>query len=641
MRPLLYVLLVFGAAHPTSKAFAQLDRGEVPIERAVWVDETGKASLEEVMRQAFVPAGKIVSRGYQTSVTWLRVTVLAGDVSDLWMTIQPLYLDEVRVYGLERSKDGEQNRWIMRKEGDQLPFNAKERRTILYSLKIDRQSEQPTTYYVRLATQSTHALAVKVRTSESALEYEAGILTALGLYAGIIVTFMVLSLLRFGFSLDEMWLWTVVFHAVTILHAVVNMGIFAKYFMPGAPLGVDRWASSTFCLHLFIAVFYYWRFIVGFNGPRWTTRLYQVVLCAFPIQLWLIWSGDTRSAMSLNTSLLLLITFWGALVVWFIPIKDQILRLTARFAYVLQSTYLLIFALPLMGIGEMSELHLYPALLSNLLASVLQYAILSRRDQLALREKAVLERDVLITKGELEAKEGLLNQSASFIAMLLHELKSPLSVIKLAALNIQRGAPGLRDDDLMRLGNIQAAASNMNAVLDRCKQVDQLEAGPWHIEPVSIDLVSFVHARAEATGQRGRFLIDAPRVLCATADLSNLEIVIDNLLENALAYSPNSKILNVKLSHLQETHSTKNAAFWELTVANPVGKVGLPDPDRLFQKYYRAPGAHQITGSGLGLFLIKRLAELSGGKLVYSSELDSERVPVAVFTLMLPFNARS
>ena len=69
---------------------------------------------------------------------------------------------------------------------------------------------------------------------------------------------------------------------------------------------------------------------------------------------------------------------------------------------------------------------------------------------------------------------------------------------------------------------------------------------------------------------------------------------------------------------------------------NAVGKAGLPDAQRVFDKYYRAEGAHQRTGSGLGLYLVKSLAEHTGGGITHRVDTDAGGAPQAVFELWLP-----
>jgi len=52
-------------------------------------------------------------------------------------------------------------------------------------------------------------------------------------------------------------------------------------------------------------------------------------------------------------------------------------------------------------------------------------------------------------------------------------------------------------------------------------------------------------------------------------------------------------------------------------VSNVIGQAGVPDPEHVFDKYYRAPGAQSKSGSGLGLYLSKHIAQLLGGDLVF------------------------
>lgn len=144
----------------------------IEVERAVWADPTGEARLEEVLGQAFQPAPTIVARGYQRGATWLRVTVPPTSAAPLWATLQPLYLDDLQLYSRQRDPDGRLGPWTMRQEGDRFPFDRRERATLNYSLALDTSATEPTVFYVRLRSASTHALYVNVRTQDSALEFE-------------------------------------------------------------------------------------------------------------------------------------------------------------------------------------------------------------------------------------------------------------------------------------------------------------------------------------------------------------------------------------------------------------------------------------------------------------------------------------
>lgn len=125
---------------------------------------------------------------------------------------------------------------------------------------------------------------------------------------------------------------------------------------------------------------------------------------------------------------------------------------------------------------------------------------------------------------------------------------------------------------------------------------------------------------------RHRLDIELPESLCAQVEIDLLKIMVMNLIDNALAYSPIDSVVQVKLR--EQTGPTSQLL---IAIYNSVGKVGWPDPDRVFTKYYRAQAAHQRTGSGLGLFLVKSIAQLYGGDASYRAQTDK-----IVFELRLP-----
>jgi signal transduction histidine kinase len=91
-----------------------------------------------------------------------------------------------------------------------------------------------------------------------------------------------------------------------------------------------------------------------------------------------------------------------------------------------------------------------------------------------------------------------------------------------------------------------------------------------------------------------------------------LSIVLSNVLENAFKYSAPETAIEIQL---QPCPGPDGAAGWRWCVDNVVGEAGLPDPAKVFDKYYRSPHAQRQSGSGLGLFLVKSLVELMRGRV--------------------------
>jgi signal transduction histidine kinase len=108
---------------------------------------------------------------------------------------------------------------------------------------------------------------------------------------------------------------------------------------------------------------------------------------------------------------------------------------------------------------------------------------------------------------------------------------------------------------------------------------------------------------------------DLPNCL---ADRQMLLVVITNLLENALKYSPEDSRV------VAETEPTVLDGHLGvvLRVTNQVGLVGPPDRERVFEKYHRGQRARHRSGSGLGLYLSRRLAERMGARLSLRAPVD-------------------
>ena len=633
-------LLVPALAHAS---LPDPDNGQMTVERALWVDPTGEASLEQALEQVYAPAPRIVARGYRADATWLRVTVPATPADNLWVTIQPLYLDDVQVFSRSWQPDGTRGPWTLRQEGDRHPFAGKELRTLLFSLRLDTSPTEPTVFYVRLRTTSTHAMYVSVRTSTSALDFEGQILLGLGLYLGVVLVLAWMSAVRFVITRDALWAFNVLLQSGTALLAVFYVGVSAKYLLPQAPRGVDQAMSTVLCGHVFLSVLYYRKFAATFQASSWVVWAYTLVLLALPWQLWLIWNDQARPALALNSNLLLLASLLGMGANWFFRIEDVRLRWTVRCTYTAQTVYLVVFVLPLLGVGQMTLLHLYPALLVNLFASVMQHLVLARRDQLSLQATQRLEREMQAAQSELRAQQAQLSVTTSFVGMLLHELKNPLASVRLATLNLLRTAHQWSPDSIKRLGNIQAAVDGMDAVLDRCRQVDRLDSGAWTTAKVATDAAGLLADAMARSAAPARLRVEGPEQLAAHLDVQSFLTMVGNLLDNALGYSPPGSMVDVKLTAHAGGHGRPEHLV--VTVRNAVGKAGLPDAKQVFDKYYRSEGAHLRTGSGLGLYLVKNLASLAGGGVDLQVEMqplaDASAGSVAsasfvVFSLWLP-----
>ena len=102
---------------------------------------------------------------------------------------------------------------------------------------------------------------------------------------------------------------------------------------------------------------------------------------------------------------------------------------------------------------------------------------------------------------------------------------------------------------------------------------------------------------------------------------------MSNLLQNAVKYSPSESTILIKA----HSYNQSGTARLEVSIANEAGALGKPDPEHVFKKYYRNSSATKISGTGLGLYLVKALVGVLGGDVIY--ENPDTRV---VFKIMIP-----
>ena len=191
---------------------------------------------------------------------------------------------------------------------------------------------------------------------------------------------------------------------------------------------------------------------------------------------------------------------------------------------------------------------------------------------------------------------------AHFMAMLTHELKTPLAIIQLAAATL--ASKNAADAGAsQRLRNIQKSVDDMNYVLERCVEIEEdidqnltPQTARLSVKSLLNDVLgSVAGAISVRQDDVGDFIV---------SDYQFLRIILTNLLTNAVKYAqPNSRI---------ELHAVRNRdpsrAGIGFKVRNQVGESGFPEPAALFSRYYRSEGARKQAGAGLGLWLSQNLA---------------------------------
>jgi signal transduction histidine kinase len=171
----------------------------------------------------------------------------------------------------------------------------------------------------------------------------------------------------------------------------------------------------------------------------------------------------------------------------------------------------------------------------------------------------------------------------------------------------------------------------LTLLLGDLSELSRIESGALHLAPVTLDLGDFLDTllrdfqpRATACGVDLALEVEAPEKATVLADPLRLHQVLENLLSNALKFSPAGG--QVRLA----VRVTQQGQVWEVHDQGP----GIPESEqgRIFERFYRAQAAKAKPGTGLGLAIVKHLCRLMGGEVA----VESHPGEGATFRVILP-----
>lgn len=243
----------------------------------------------------------------------------------------------------------------------------------------------------------------------------------------------------------------------------------------------------------------------------------------------------------------------------------------------------------------------------------------SKESPLSSLSNSLNEMIIELDKGK-EYQDKIETVRADFIANLSHDMKTPLTSIKIHAQAINDGIVNTPEKMDKYVNNILKKSSDMDAMLDELKIFNELELGTGNY---TMHRINFEH-----------FLQDAVDELNYDVSTDNVELrlsinvaspiiefdpikfkrVLNNIIFNSVKYAEvRPLIIDVKLNE----HQQADDAYIELVIADNGIGVASDQYDKLFTQYYRVdPSRNQtISGSGLGLSIAKSIIEHHSGTI--------------------------
>jgi two-component system, sensor histidine kinase LadS len=642
-------------------------------------DPAGQLQLDDILKLdrqgAFIASGGYPSFGYTRDTIWLRFQVhQEGEARRPWLLeIGPAFIDEIELFQVQpgglviaHGRQGDHHPWRSR----DVPW-----RQALYSLTLE--ADQNTSFYLRVRSTSSIAITATLQDPEQFAVHAGSEMLLLGGVFSIgmmmiVLSLFLLALLRqrtylyfllyvtaFTFCFAQLeglihfvirpasalkleWLqvvfqatglmaMTLLFSDLTELHR--HYPRLQKWLVRTAaaiavvavlPMFADAWQISIPMLWLSIGALVLVIPVTTFvmrKALGWIAWLYSlafgVIALGLVVRLLWVFGGTGQTPLSENHFPLSMLLHMGLL---FITLAARYVQIETGMRQTSEQA--------LNSIRE-SERRL-EAMVSERTAA-LDLAYQNLNDQLGVSQlySEALEqtRDRLTTALESERQSGL--EQRRFLRMVAHEFRTPLSVIQMAA-DMIRSDP--RTPDVHAEKNcqrIQQASERMASLINQALREDRLDSASWRANSAFVHVTDLLQSGISygemISSARHRFELQCDQDLQIQGDHELLLTMINNIIDNAVKYSPPGAAVGVS-GYLD------GEGIVCIRIADEGPGISEAERRQVLEKYFRSEKALTIPGMGLGLYLVDRIIHLHNARLDISSTPGKGTVFTVRFT---------
>lgn len=244
-----------------------------------------------------------------------------------------------------------------------------------------------------------------------------------------------------------------------------------------------------------------------------------------------------------------------------------------------------------------------------------------------------LERTVRALAAERDQVRSLERVRTDFVANVSHELRTPVAIIASTSETLVGGA--IDDPEVARpfTEAVHRQAVRMARIIDELLMLSRIEAGRLPIAPERLEirpvLQQIIQLQSAAHPEREAVILDVAGDLVARIDRAAFEHAIGNLVENAVKYVPTEASIEVRARPEGER------LIVEVIDQGP--GIAEAHAHRVFERFYRvdAGRSREVGGTGLGLSLVRHLAEAMGGRVALTANAPSG----CVFRVEVPLDA--
>jgi PAS domain S-box-containing protein len=235
---------------------------------------------------------------------------------------------------------------------------------------------------------------------------------------------------------------------------------------------------------------------------------------------------------------------------------------------------------------------------------------------------------------DITTRKRLEKTRSEFVSLVSHQLRTPLTAMRLALETLLNGSAGpLSDEQRTMLLRSKEYSVHMSETIFTMLTIAHLEAGRISIGQDTVNLKELFNGlrmeyEPEYLRKKQIISCDCHGDIVLSSDAKLLREVLANVISNAIKYTPDSGTITVK--------AVKEGAFVHIDVSDTVYGIPRVQQDRVFKKFFRGTNVvkHDTSGTGLGLYLVHSLITLLHGRVTFVSEENRG----TTFSIFLPLS---
>lgn len=580
-------------------------------------DDTGLWTLEDTLRQPerLTAQRRVIADGYQSQrVYWIRLRLRATDTERLqwWLRVERAYLDDVRLWHFEPGGALRGGPWqagdLVRPSGAQLaPVPA-------FALDLTAPGEH--LVVLRVATGSTAWIPVSLVGQDLVPRRAAMELVPVALLIGASLVVVLMALVAGLWLRERVYL---SYAALITTNAVVWACItgWAHVMLFGQePPWAERTTASAIALSAALGPWLYFR-LLGLNRllPLWSRLLSANALALALLGgglPWMGFNGRFTEVVLWDLSGCQVLVLLALLVAWRrLEVPSRLLAVAVMSMSLLTAVNSLAALgwVPLLPQAEAAGPLAHLMHLALLVPYLLHETLRERRAAQASDQRAQA------AEVENRMREEALEDKTSLVAMLAHEIRTPLAVMEASIQSLALVDDPPPPERAQRYERIGRALRRLSGLVELVVSRNRVDVSQWHHHAEDLDPGELGRRAIDELGDEARARVDMRRpsdLPAVHADGRMLLYVLQNLLDNALKYAPSLTPVVLEVCAEAGPGGGPGVA-WRVRDQGP--GIRAEDHDRIFQKYYRSGSAPEVPGLGLGLYLVRQIVQRHGGSV--------------------------